>query len=415
MTRFLRAALGALEPTFSQSIRQLEQAAGAPSADIRLTTEVVQQVKAKISELGLDPTDTTGPELYHALHERLDRDEKLTKYCLGIPVDSPPQAVVSRVQQFLTKHDMPQQCFALKTSVLKKMLKAKPPKTAMKRLGYRSVESMLKHEVPAQLFAAAFICESPSWRRNFANQYGKLMPSDFESRHITFVVPKSKKWQDLADSFAAKQRTHILAFRELGTIILLPVQQDIDGLTITSLMLALDETNGIRAFSSFIKMQQVKPNFGRLVQQWADTEPLTSASMAGKAVPWRMIQQFYATFTKAYNPELFEPHVQPEDLQWYKGEEALAKLAPALHFWQGTAMLALLHEDEPVSLNILDVAVSHANHLPYGDRVVHFFRDHLWHELMMRYLHQENLERAVREQLAGDLIDDKKPEGILAS
>jgi len=399
---------------FSQSIRQLEQAAGAPSADIRLTTDIIQQVKTKLAELGLDPADTTGPELYEVLRQKLENDEQLVKYRLNISSDAPSELVVSRVQQFLAKHDMPQQCFALKSSVFKKLLKAKPPKAAMKRLGYRSVESMLKHETPAQLYVAALLCESNSWQRTFLNQYAKLAPSDFESRRISFITPKSKKWQTLANSFVAKHRTHIVAYRELGTVVLLPVQHDIDGLAVTTLMLALNETNAIRAFSSFIKMQQVKPTFGRIVQQAVANEPLTSATLAGKAVPWRMIQQYYATFKEAYNPELFEPHVQPEDLQWYKGEDALVGLEPALHFWQGTAMLALMHEDQPVSLNILDVALNHANHLGYGDRVVHFFRDHLWHELMMRYLHQENLEAAVGQQLSKDLINDKPEQEVLA-
>jgi len=135
MTRFLRTALGAPEPTFSQGIRQLELAAGAPSADIRLTSEVIRRVKAKIGELGLDPDDTTGPELYEALRQRLDHDEALVRFRLGIPVDAPAGLVTARVRHFLESSDAPKTCFAIKTSVVRKMLKSKPPKAAMKRLG----------------------------------------------------------------------------------------------------------------------------------------------------------------------------------------------------------------------------------------------------------------------------------------
>ncbi|MGH7157862.1 MAG: hypothetical protein ACREGD_02165 [Candidatus Saccharimonadales bacterium] len=414
MTRFLRNALGAEEPTFSQSIRQLERAAGAPSADIRLTSELVCQVKAKVAELGLDPNDTSGQELYEVLRQRLVHDEALVRYRLGVPVDAPPPLVADRVRHFLGKLDAPAACFALKNSVAKKMLRAKPPKTAMKRLGYRSADSMLKHEPAAQLYAAALIYESPSWHKSFLAQYVKLSPGDFEPRRISVLHPKSTKWQQASRDFAGQTRQVMAGFRELGAVVLLPPADHLDGLAITTLLLAIEEMNEIRAYSSFIKLQQVKPAFGRIVQQSSRGELLTSATLAGRPVPWRMVQRYYATFKEAYHPELFEPHVQPEDLSWHKADEALVRLEPSLRFWQGTAMLALMDQDEPVSLNILDVAISQANHLAFGHRVVHFFRANLWHELMSRYLHQENLETAVSQQLSGDLLDNQPKQEVPA-
>lgn len=414
MTRFLRYGLGAQEPLFSQSIRQLEQAAGLPSADIRLTSEITRALQQKITELGLDPTDTTGPELYAALQLRLQKDEGVVRQTLGVSADADSAAVLSRVRQFLERHDMPKSSFALKASVAKRMLKKKPPKTAMKRLGYRSVDSMLKHESPALLYAAALMSESTSWHRAFREQYAKLTPSDFESRKMTLLLPQTKRWQKLTEGFIEESRHNILAFRELGAVVVLPLQEKVDGLAITTLLLILEEMNAIRTFSSFAKLQQVRPNFGRIMQDASVNEPLTSATLAGQVVPWRTIQRYYAKFKEAYHPELFEPHVQPEDLAWYHGEEALGRLEPSLRFWENTAMLALLHEDEPVSLNVLDVALGYSNHLQFGERIVHFFRDTLWHELMVRYLHQENLEAAVHQQLSKELADGPGVEKITA-
>lgn len=407
MTRFLRSLLGAPEPTFSQGIRQLEQAAGAPSADIRLTTDVVQQVKGKIHELGLDPNDTTGPELYEVLRQRLDHDETLVRYRLGIAVDAPAEVVVAHVKKALESIEAPKNCFAVKLSVIKKMLKAKPPKIAMKKLRYRSVDSMLKHEPPAQIFTAALLYESDAWHKGFFTQYAKLQPGDFEVRQIALFNPKSDKWRQVAQDFTRAKRHTLLGFRELGAVVMLSPSEDLDGLAITTLLLAIEEMNTIRSYSSFVKLQQVKPQFGRIVQQASRGELLTSATIAGQPVPWRMIQRYYSSFQDSYRAELFEPHVQPEDLAWHQGEQTLIALEPALHFWQGTSMLALLHQDEPVSMNIFDVALSYANHLAFPDRVVHFFRDNLWHELMTRYLHQENLEAAVGKQLSNELLEQQ--------
>lgn len=405
MTKFLSEALGAIEPIFSRSIQQLEQAAGRPGMDIRLTADIIQRTRAKIALLGLDPADTTGPELFSALQERLKHDEQTARRALGIKEGAAADDIIAGVSQFLAKQDTAKNCFALKGSVAKRLLKKKPPKTAMKRLGYRSVDSMLKHETAAQVYAAAVIAEPPSWQRSFREQYAALRPGDFESRKVAVIHPVTKHWQQLARDYAGSARHNLLTFPELGAIVLLPIGQAVDGLAITTLLMAAEEMNGIRAHSSYAKLQQVKPDFGKLIQKSSVSEPYTSAELAGQPVPWRMIQRYYARFGGAYHPEIFEPHVQPDDLTWGSGEDVLARLDPGLSFWQGTATLGLVHESGIVSCNALDVALAYCNHLDFADRIVHFVRDNLWHELMMHYLNQENLEAAVHRQLAKELVE----------
>jgi hypothetical protein len=133
---------------------------------------------------------------------------------------------------------------------------------------------------------------------------------------------------------------------------------------------------------------------------------MTSAHLAGQPVPWKVIQRYYGRLKDGVHPEVFEPHVQAEDLQWHDAEKVLTELQPALSFWLDTQYICMIHDGEPVSLNILDVALGYCNHLEFGDRIVHFVREHLWHELMSRYLHQENLEAAVHQQLSRDLVDE---------
>ncbi len=402
MTRFLSEALGAVEPAFSRSIQQLERAAGLPGTDIRLTSDILQNMRTKIIQLGLDPNDTTGPELYSALQGRLRHDEQTARKALGLADDASPDQVVAKVVKFL--NDQPtNSAFVLKASVAKRLLKKKPPRMVMKRLGYRSADSMFKHESAPQLYAAALISESASWHRAFREQYAKLAPSDFETKKITVVNPTGKHWQSLAQEYAEASRHHILTFPELGAVVLLPVQHNITGLALTTILLAAEEMNKVRAHSSYAKLQQVKPDFGEIIQKSSLAEPYTSAELAGQPVPWKMIQRYYARFVDAFHPEIFEPHVQPDDLAWTSGEELLASLDQELSFWQGTSHVGLLAEGSIVSCNVLDVALGYCNGLSFADRIVHFVRDNLWHELMVRYLNQDNLEAAVHQQLAGDL------------
>jgi hypothetical protein len=407
MTRFLSQALGALEPAFSQGIQQLERAAGAPGADIRLTAETVQRTRTKIAQLGLDPADTNGPEFYQALTQRLKQDEAIARQALDQTANAGADDIVTAAYQFVTKQEIYKNCFALKPSVARRLLKKKPPKLVMKSLGYRSLDSMLKQEQAANIYAAAAICESAAWHKSLRDQYSKLTPSDFETRSVTLTHPKTKHWQELADNFVDESKHNILTFPELGSIVILPVRNDIDGLAIITLLMLTEEINRLRTYSSYVKLQQVKPNFGTLVQNSLQSENNPAAQLAGQAVSWKVIQRYYARYNEAYHPEIFEPHVQPEDLQWGSGEDLLAKLDDRLQFWQGSETLGLLDTTDGaiVSCNALDVALSCCNKLPYISRVVHFVRDNLWHELMMRYLHQENLENAVRQQLAGNLSE----------
>jgi hypothetical protein len=405
MTRYLSQSLGAPEPAFGHSIEELERASGRPSADIRLSSEIMQRVRTKLAELGLDPSDTTGPELYNALHERLKHDELTVRHTLNIALDASANEVLTSVQQFLTKHDAPKRCYALKLSVAKRLLKKKMPKAVMKALGYRSVDSLLKHEPVAQILALAELAESATWLRAYHAQYAKLSPTDFESREIAIFAPQSQRWVKAVAAHVTQARHNILHFKELGAVVILPLETAVDGLAITSILLVLTYLNDIRAYSSYMKLRQVKQDFGAVIKATVDAEPLTSARLLGQPVPWRMIQQFYGRINRNYHPEVFEPHIQPEDLSWYNAEDALAAIAPQLAFWQDTQHLCALHEGQPVSMNMLDVALSFCNHLHFTDRIVHFVRDRLWHELMMRYLNQENLEAAVTQQLSSELVE----------
>ena len=406
MTRYLSLALGAQEPLFSQSIQQLERASGAPRADIHLTTDIQQRTRTKIAELGLDPNDTTGPELYSVLRQRFEHDDAQIRTILKLDNTATSIDVLTRVEEVIAGAEIPKHCFALKASVAKRLFKKKVPKNAMKRLGYRSIDSMLKHEPIANMYAAALIAESASWQKQFHELYQDLHPNDFEMRKMQVVMPRSKKWDELAAEFAAGAKHNLLPFKELGVIVMLPMAGRVEGLAITSLLLAFHAMNDIRAFSSFIKLQQVKFEFGAIVRDASVDEPHIAAQLAGQQVTWRTIHRYFARFQEAYHPEIFEPHVQPEDLSWAQAEEILAQLSPSLNFWRDSHNLAMMHEGQPVSCNMLDVALSFYNQLSFSDRIVHFFRDNVWHELMLKYLNQKNLEDAVGRQLSYGLVDE---------
>lgn len=405
MTRMLSELLGAQEPEFRLHIRALERASGDPNADIRLSSDILKRVQTKLLELNLSPSDTTGLELYNALQQRLLSDEKRLRQYLNLSDKVTNEEVLQSVQRLVSKLSIPRRSFSLKLSVAKRLLQINPPKKSMKTLGYRSLTSMLKHEPIPQLYVAALLRESTHWHKSLKKQYRELRPSDFESRPITIYRPTNKHWSELATEFASNYKHICVDFKELGAIVMLPVETTIPAIATISTLLLLEGINDIRCSSAFLKLQQVKPEFGHLVSQIAYDESNNSVSIAGRTLPWRLIQRYYSSVREVYYPTLFEPHVQLEDLQLAKAEKSLAKIIPALAFWLDTANLALVYNGQPVSLNMLDVALNVANTMPFNKRVLQNVRANVWYDLLANYFHPSNLDQVANGQLSEELVE----------
>ncbi len=407
MTRVLSELLGAQEPMFHMGLQKLERASGHNSTDIRLSTELTRAAASKIHELGLDPKDTTGEELYHALCQRLKADDERLLATLKEKYGHGKTTTVAHVAEALRQVPVPRSVYALKAAVAKRLLKKIQPKHVMKQLGYRSFDSMLKHEQPAALMAAAWLAESAQWRKQVLEQYKKLKATDFEIRDLNIICPDSKRWQALTDSLVLDKKHTVLSVKELGTVVLLPLpEQQPPAATTLTLLLALHAMNDIRAASTFLKLCQVKPDFGQTVQTIVSDEPVLGAHLFDQAVPWQIIQRYYARFSDRFREEIFAPHVQADDLAWHSIEKILAYIEPSMSFWQHTNNLSLLHNHQPVSMNIIDVSLSYCNQLPYANRIVDYFRHSLWHELLIRYLKHDNVEQTMIGGLQAELVSE---------
>ncbi len=405
MANVLRDLLDAKEPLFSLSLKQLEDATGKKGIDAKLVGDILEKTHEATRELGLDHKDTTGKELYHALLAKIkEHDEHLARAIGGHDAEN-VQELLPLIKAAVEKADVPKTCWVLKKSVAKEMLRKTPPPTIMKLLGYRSVESMLKHENLAEVYGALRFAESPEWLNTFNEQYKSLHPSDFETREIEFVVMPRERWGDIAEHFVAKKRHNITHLKELGVILMLPIKlQKLPGITITAMPLLFHYINEIRLYSAYFKLQQVKKDFGKIFVTTLIADPGKAAVMAGSHVHWRVIQRYFGKLEKEYHPEIFEPHVQPEDLHWRKAEEALYQIDPELKFWKGMDYVARYEDGRPIPFNLMDVSVGYCTDTPYEHRVIYHFRESLWNEIFMRYMGEKTLEQQVLRQLDNDMI-----------
>lgn len=409
MARFLRDLLDAEEPLFSLSLKQLEKGSGTHGTDARLTGEIYEKANDRIRKLGLDPSDSTGKEIYRALVNRVIEDDKRLAHAIGGPDAEDVQVLIPFMKKAVEGLDLNRGCWVLRKSVARDMLRDFPPPNIMQHLGYRSIDSMLKNERLEEIYGALRFAEGPEWLDKFNAKYKQLKPSDFTSREIEIVIMPHERWADLCEKFVHKKKHNITHLKELGVILMLPVKQPrMPGITITAMPLLLHYTNEIRLYSAFFKLQQVKRNFGEVIVNTLTADPAHASVMAGQKVHWRVIQRYFGKLADEYHPEIFEPHVQPEDLHWRKAEESLYKIEPDLKFWQDMDYVALLHESRPTTFNLIDVAVGYVNKTPYEERVIYHFRESLWNEIFIRYMGHKNLEDQVLKQLDNDMIKPEK-------
>ena len=408
--KLISELLNAKEPLFSLSLKQLEKASGNKSVDIKLGTEIIDKAHKAMQELGFDHTDTTGEELFNALVLKVKKhDEHLAKSMGGSSEDS-PSSLILKIKDRVESTDVNRQCWVLKKSVAKEFLRKTPPENIMKQLGYRSVDSMLKKENLSEIYGALRFAENGDWLNKFNENYESLTPSDFEQRDIEIVVMPYERWADVCEKFIEKKKHNITHLKELGVILMLPIKLErLPGMSIWVTSLLFHYINEIRLYSAFFKLKQVQPDFGKIFVETLIADPDMGPVMSGENIHWRVIQRYFGKLKDEYHPEIFEPHVQPEDLHWRKAEEALYQIDPELKFWKNLDYVGLIFDDRPVAFNMMDVAASYTNETPYEDREIYHFREALWNEVFIRYMGEGILEQQVLNQLDNEMI---KPENL---
>lgn len=409
MAKILRDLLDAEEPLFSLSIQQLERASGDVGEDARLIGEISQKMVRMLHELGLDPQDTSGHELYNALLSRVAQDNaRVTRLIGGTDPDDVAEMVplmVAAVEQLKINR----KAWVLKHSVAKELLKKMPPARLMAHLGYRSIDSMLKHEDIDEIYTALRFSEGGEWLNRYNELFKTVKPSDFETRDIRIVVMDHDKYVDLAEHFVEKKLHNITHTKELGVIVVVPMHhRRMKGITLKSLPLLFHYINEIRLYSAFFKLKQVKHNFGEIVVATLIADPGNASQMAGHNVHWRVIQRYFGKFKDENHPEAFEPHVHPEDLHWRHATEMLCLLDPQMKFWQDMDYVGRLYDGLPVTANLMDVSLGYSNDITYKNRYVYHFRESLWNEIFMRYMGKKNLETQILQQLDNDMIAPEK-------
>lgn len=406
MCRILAELLEKDQTLLSAELHKLEYACGHTSEDVRLTAEILAKTRQKTRELGLDPLDTSGKELYLAINNLIKTHEDFLNKRLGISYENDSEYVSNIIKSIKTL-DIPKKVWAIKPSCLKKMLKNSPPKKVKSLLGYRSMESMLKRESAAVILSLAVLCESDKWFDKFTNQYKDIMPSDFEDKVVEFVELLDHVSYEKLKPYTTKIQSNIFTICEAGVVPVLPLPiKPRSGFTIALLALIIQSINELRQYSTYFKLHQMKADFSEIIVRAARQDKSDHIIVAGLKFDWDNLFGHFGQ-NKIRYPEVLDPHVTAEDLAWKKSEELLYKLEPALHFWSGMDFVAALEDKKPISFNMLDAAINCANNIAFEHRIYNHMQKSLNNTLYIRYIGTDSIERqAVRE------LDDRISEAV---
>ncbi|MCA9330455.1 hypothetical protein KC957_00250 [Candidatus Saccharibacteria bacterium] len=406
MCKLIADLVGADKHVVGEMVHRLERAAGLPGVDVRLTGEIYGRTHMKMRELGLDPNDTTGKELYHALMNLANLHDEFIARRLGVVDRTKTDEVAGAVAHTLSRMRVPKHAWIIRGAVIKRMLRANPPKSLMHALHYRSADSMIKREPARLLLTMAQHTETKAWRERWLGQMKKLGPSDFEERDITIHYLDELKWSAALQDAGAVHHANTFYSVDAGYIIMTPLPaRPVKGLCLALLLTSLHYIHEIRAYSTYIKFHQLSANFSEKLTDISRQPHGAHGKIAGNDIHWRIVHRYYGTTKRILHPEVFEPHVQPEDLWYRKAEDVLYRIEPALHFWKGLDYIGLPRTDGPISFNLMDVLLNMTNGISYESRLTYHLRDSLWNEMLIRYVGQRPLERQLLAHLEEQTID----------
>ena len=404
--RFLQAK----EPLFDHALNQLEHDSGKKGVDVKLAAEIVQTAARRTKQLGLT-ADATGEELYAALIHQVQQHDDHLAHAIGGTDPSNLAEMIPLIVKAAEAAPLPKDGWFLKTDKAAAMLRSHPPVAVMERLGYHLVSQMLEQEDIYELFLSLRFAEDPDWLNGFDALYSSLTAADFEPRRIKVVPFDRAKWGDIAEHFIAKKRHNITHSKEMGAIAVMPMTESrMTGVTLKALPLIIHYFNEIRLYSSFFKLMQAKKNFGQIVAETLIADPAHVSLSDHGQIHWRVIQRYFGKLTNEVHPEIFQPHVQPEDLHWRRAEEVLYDIDPELEFWRGLDFVAVLKNQDTVTFNLMDVSLGYSNGIGYADRYLYHFRESLWNEVFARYMGEKVLEQQLLEKLDNAVIKPEKLE-----
>jgi hypothetical protein len=394
MSKLIAQLLQADQRGFSTVINRLEKMCLQPGVDTKLTADIITGSREKVRRLGLDVADSTKQELYYGLLAKAKSDDVVLRTKLLI-TNSTNQAIAAEKIAISTdkllKKDL---VICLVPSAVKRLLKAVPPKRTLRTLHFRSIDAVLKREDPYVLYALATILEDSSWHTQIHARMKRLDPREARESHVQ-VLSLPVGWLDKLEKISFNSVIEPVA--EIGSVLILPAMPLlVPGTVLLTVCLVLQAAQRLAVESLPYRNRALSVGYEKLLPDIALGQLDELTAVHGLRPSWHAVFQLLAERGKEENIEF---DFMLSDLEWQSTETKLASLSSELDFWINSHYLGYVADEKPISLHVVDVTASLVLNKKYEQRLHTHIKASLWNELQLRYLKQENIERAIVSQL----------------
>lgn len=251
----------------------------------------------------------------------------------------------------------PEKGLFLKEEKAKELFLKNPPKNILTQLGYSSAEELLAGEDLFEVFSALRVLENRKWQNElFFAPLTDLILEDFEERDAVLKILDPKKWGQEAKNFTKKKFHNTTHLKELGVVIVIPVEYSKGALSRLFAML-FHYLNELSFYADYFRLIAKEPE--NLAAKFASAlrgDLRGVARLAENAVSWVIMQRYLAKEDPT-DPSLLIPHISTEALHWARAAVNLASLAdeaPVLSFWKGKAHICDFFDGQLTSYNFED-------------------------------------------------------------
>src|SRR3989344_3847701 len=389
----LAKLLGTNLEKLTNLVDEMSEFTGKKDVPEKFMAEISQDRQDALNQLGLDESSTRG-EVLGALAARVELLEEEAKNLLGEPKLHDHEfirSLFSRAFQIAK----PQKGLFLKEEKARELFRQNPPKNILAQLKYSSVEELLEKEDLYEVFSALRFLEERKWQNEvFFAPLNNLKPEDFEEREPVLRVLDPKKWGSEARNFTKKKFHNTTHLKELGVVIVIPVDYTEGALTRMFSMM-FHYLNEVSFYAKYFRMIAEDPGTfsGKFVSALRG-DVRESAPDLENIVSWVIMQRYLAKENPT-DPRLLVPHISSEALHWARASSNLAALAddtPGLSFWEGKAYLCGFtpESDELVSFNFEDNVFSLAAG-PDTPQYIYHVREALWNRFFEEWFEKEDV------------------------
>ncbi len=382
MTKFLAIALKQNTPAFRYNLNRINLMTGKDNNDIYFTEAINKLSRDKIAALSLDPFDTRPIELYKSLQEKLKRDEgHLIKNLRYLAADkiSAEASLTSGLILKLNQLTEEVQVSVVKPVILKKIIKSVCPNKTVKKLGYRTLESMLKRESMFNILTVMKYIENKSLNQKLAEQWARLTINDFVTSRVKFeVVPSS-----LTDVVPIHQDLRLISDFTTATIGLIDISSTAQpGYIVKLISEIIDCLECWYIQSDLIDNFKFNSDFGRIYKNilqnnsndWLDLMNILEADVVENNLSHGLSMDLLAYKFDKFSLNKIRDVLENDSL---------------LSFWNNTDYLMEICKNEIVSFNIKDLANDLLSLASFANRSTSYARTALKKELLKQYFKPE--------------------------